>query len=61
MKLSFMDSIDAAQTLVALLLGDLEFQKKLDELDGLSANIVPDMERLLKDRAALKGCHPESL
>lgn len=54
MKQSFTDSIDAAQTLVALLLGDSEFQKKLDQLDGLSANIVPDMERLLEGRAGLK-------
>lgn len=54
MKQSFTDSIDAARTLEALLLGDLEFQKKLDDLDGLSANIVTDMEKLSEGRAALK-------
>ncbi|MHA1002877.1 hypothetical protein ACR9IA_20345 (plasmid) [Leclercia pneumoniae] len=54
MKQSFTDSIDAARTLESLLRGDLEFQKKLDELDGLSANIVSDMERLSEGRAGLK-------
>lgn len=54
MKQSFTGGIDAAGTLEALLLDDLEFQKKLDELEGLSANIVSDMERLLEDRAGQK-------
>lgn len=54
MKSRFTDSIDAARTLEAMLQADLEFSKKFENMNGLSAHFIQDMASLLEGREGMK-------